>query len=819
MGNLIRDLRFAFRQFSKAPSFTVTAVLTLALGIGANTAIFSLVNSFLLKPPPVANPEQITTLAFQQNSGDFEVGFSWPEFKEIRAQSGNSFSDVIANTVGVDGFAMQGRQPERIMTGYVSGNFFDALGVQPAAGRLFLRSEGEVLDRDPVVVLSYNFWMEKFGGDPNVVGRQVSVDGHPMAVIGVTPKKFTGLTDLANLAAYLPLSELTIGGTPAEMLNSWGNRDLSVHARLRPGVSVKQASAAMGVVAKNIARLHPDAEKKFDIGVFPGVRVRVGPIYVIAGLFLGLAGMVLLLACVNVANLVLVRATVREREMAIRTALGAGRSRLLRQMISESVTLALVGGFFGVLLGMSASSALSHVNLRTGLPVALSTNFDWHIFLYSFSIALLAGVATGIMPALRLRKANLSMALHEGSRGVTRGRHWLRDGLVTLQVAGSLVLLVVAGLFVRSLEAFQTADLGFKPDHVLNLSVNTSDIGMTDAQTRELAGNILSRLRELAGLQAVSHASATPMGVVSEVASDSLTIDGAPVAPNAPPLSAFYNTVTPEYFNVMGIDLMRGRAFRDADDEHGRDVAVISENTARKYWPNLDPIGRTFRMEHEKTRQLEVVGIARDAEFGALDGGDKSRPMLYVPYAQHGKGNNLMVFQLRTQGDPLALAETATKTIHGLAPQLPVFQVESMRQGLNTLNGLLIFRAGALLAAIMGCLGLTLAVIGLYGVISYAVSQRVHEIGLRMALGASRGSVFRMIYRESMRIVALGLGVGLIVALLVAKAVGSFVVVSPFDPATFGTVVSALALAAMASCYLPVRRAMSVDPMVALRQD
>jgi predicted permease len=814
VGTLLQDLRFALRQFRRAPSFTITAVLTLALGIGANTAIFSLVNSILLKPPAVANPNQITTLAFHHDKGEWEGTFSWPEFKEIRAQSPSSFSDIMARTSGLDGFAMTGRPPERIMTAYVSGNFFDALGVQPAAGRLFLRSEGEVLGRDPVIVLSYDFWKEKFNGDPNVIGRQATVDGHPLTIVGVAPKGFTGLFGLATIAAYLPLSQLTIEGTPTDLLNSWQNRSLGVNARLRPGVSLKQAGSELSVIAQNITRLHPDDEEKFDITVVPGPRLRITAIYVISGLFLGLAGMVLLLACVNVANLVLVRATVREREMAIRTALGARRSRLLRQMITESLLLALIGGAMGVVLGMWASTALGHIDLHTGLPVSLSLEFDWRIFLYSFSMASLAGVVVGIVPALRLARTNVNTALHQGSRGIAGGRHWFRDGLVTLQVAGSLVLLVVAGLFVRSLVAFQTTDFGFNPDHVLNVSVNTSEIGMTDAQTHDLAAQILARLQQLGGVDSVSHASATPMGVVGEIASDTLAIDGAPTPVNASERTAGYNIVSTKYFKVMGIGILRGRGFTDADDEHGRDVTVISESMARKYWPKQDAIGQTFRMEQEKGRRLEVVGIARDAEFTPFDGG-KSRPTFYLPYEQRVKGKHFMVFQLKGQGDPQALAATVEKTIHALAPQLPVFQVETMRQGLYTLGGLLIFQAGAALAAIMGCLGLTLAVIGLYGVISYAVSQRVHEIGLRMALGASRSAVFKMIYRQSMRIVA----VGLMAALLAARAVGSFVIVSAWDPATYVIVVTALTLAALASCYLPVRRAMAVDPMVALRQD
>jgi putative ABC transport system permease protein len=536
-----------------------------------------------------------------------------------------------------------------------------------------------------------------------------------------------------------------------------------------------------------------------------------------AGLFLSLAVMVLLLACVNVANLVLVRSTVREREMAIRTALGARRMRLLRQMITESVLLAVIGGCAGVFLGMWASAALGHLNVHADIPVILSFGFDWRIFIYSFAIALAAGVVVGIVPALRVAKANVNGVLREGSRGVTSGRHWFRDSLVALQMAGSLVLLVVAALFVRSLSAMQTMDFGFKPDHVLNLSLDPAEIGMSDAQTRTLVSNLLDRLHQVVGVEAVSHASAVPMGYFG-VGGDSVVIDGAAAPANPTDFGVGYNVVSPEYFQTMGIDLMRGRAFTDADNEQGRDVAVISESMARKYWPNQDPMGHTFRKVAEKDRKLEVVGIARDAEF-QLFGGGKARPFLYLPYAQHVAGNSLMVVQLKTRGDPLAMAEAVEKSIHGLAPNLPLFEVQSMRQGLYTLNGLLLFQIGASLATAIGGLGLTLAVIGLYGVVSYAVSRRVHEIGLRMALGASRGSVFRMIYRQSMIIVGAGLGVGLVLALGAARTVGSFVVVDVWDPVTFVAVGAVLAFAALGSCYFPARRAMAVEPMTALRED
>ncbi|MGA2850912.1 MAG: ABC transporter permease [Terracidiphilus sp.] len=822
MGTLLLDLRFAFRQLGRAPSFAFTAVLTLALGIGANTAIFSLVNSFLLKPLPVPHAEEISTLTPRENNGPLQQSFSWPEFKAIRSQSGGAFSDIFTYALGLDGLAVQGKQPERILTSYVSGNYFEGLGLQPAVGRLFLRSEGEVLGQDPVIVLGYEYWKEKFNGDASVVGRQVTVDGHAFTVVGVAPKGFHGVQSFVTAAAYLPLSALPIEGTPADQVDNWTNRGFIVNARLKPGVSLKQANAELKVVAQSLMRQHPDVEKQLGIEVYsePSLRISTGDpkaIYLISALFLSLAVMVLLLACVNVANLVLVRATVREREMAIRTALGAKRGRLIRQMITESITLALIGGVMGVVLGMWASSALGHLDLHADIPVNLSFNFDWRILLYSFSIATMGGIVVGLVPALRIAKANVNTVLHEGSRGVTRGRHWLRDGLVALQIAGSLVLLVVAGLFVRSLSAMQTVDFGFKPDHVLNLTVDANEIGMNDAQTRDLTANILTHLHELAGVDYVSHANSAPMGYFNS-GGDKMLIDGVPVPANPSDQNANSSVVSPEYFSVMGINLLRGRSFTDADNEHGRDVAMVSESTAKKFWPNQDAIGHTFRMASAKDRKLEVVGIVRDAQFQII-ASSKTQPYFYIPYAQHVAGNSLMVFQLRTQGDPLSLAPTVVKAIHELSPQLPVFQVQTMHQGLYTLNGLLLFQIGASLAAIMGGLGLTLAVIGLYGVVSYAVSQRSHEIGLRMALGASRGTVFRMIYRQSILIVALGLAIGMAVALAASRAVGGFVVVSTWDPATYAFVGIVLTLATLASCYLPAHRAMALEPMTALRQD
>lgn len=821
MRNLVQDLRFAFRQLGRTPSFAITAVLTLALGIGANTAVFSLINSILLKPLPVPQAEQIVTVVPRQSLEPLGSSFSLPEFKAIRAQSTNSLSDVFAYTLSFDGFSVPGQQPRRIVTCFVSGNFFSGLRLQPAAGRLFLPREGEVMGSDPVIVLGYDYWRQKFDGDPGIVGRTVTFDGHPMTVVGVAPKGFAGPQSFLSMDAYLPLSELPVSGTPTQAIDNWQNRMFTVNARLRPGVSLGRANAELNLVAENTMRQHPDIEKQLEIQAYPELAMRINAVnpstvYIMAGLFLGLAVLVLLLACVNVANLVLVRATVRQREMAIRSALGAARSRLIAQTITESVLLAFLGGVAGVVLGMWASAVLSHLNFHAPVAIDLAFSFDWRIFLYALLIAQLAGVVVGMVPAVRIARANVSTVLHEGGRGMVSGRYWMRDCLVALQIAGSLVLLVVAGLFTRSLSAMQTMDFGFHPDHVLNFVIDSNEVGMTSDQGRELAESLVARLHRITGVQAVSHATSIPLGY--SVNSDRMVMDGEPAPANPSDATANYNVISPEYFAVMGIGLMRGRAFTDADNAKGADVAIVSESTARKFWPGKDAIGRTFRMASEKNRKLEVVGIARDAEFQLFLGG-KEAPYFYLPYAQHVAGNTMMVFQIRTAQEPETLIPVVEHVVHDLAPQLPVFQMQTMHQSLYTLNGLLLFQIGATLTGIMGGLGLTLAVIGLYGLVSYIVSRRVHEIGLRMALGASRGGVFRMIYRQSLVMIGSGLGIGLALAFLVAKAVGQFVVVNALDPATFATVVAVLAVAALGSCYAPARRAMAVQPMVALRED
>jgi putative ABC transport system permease protein len=819
METLLQDIRYGVRMLAKNPGFMIVAIITLALGIGVNTAIFSMVDAFLLRPLPVNDPAQITVLAYQQQHQHIQTQFSVADYRDIRNQSSGVFSDVFGYVFGLDGLSVDGKA-DRIMTNYVTGNYFSALGIKPALGRFILPSEGEVANADPVMVLSYSYWQTHFGGDPQIVGRKVSVDGHPITIIGVAPNGFMSVNPIISVQGYLPLGMLPIEGQPADFMTNRQIRGTPVLARMRPGTSLAQAQAVLAVVSQRLSQEHPDADKDLSVQAFPELRARPNPdpnntVLVVGGLFLGLAGMVLLLACVNVANILLVRATVREREMAIRAALGAARNRLIRQLMTESIVLALLGGVAGILLGIWGSSTLASVNIQTDLPVKFDFGFDWRVFAYATAAALVTGIVVGIVPAIRASRGNLSAILHEGGRGVVGGKNRLRTTLVVAQVAGSLMLLIIAGLFTRSLSKVQRTDLGFNPDHVLNMVMDPNEIGYNQAQTRDFYKNLLARVHSVPGVVSASEASATPLGYYDN--GDSLLIEGYQPPPGQPNPASLYAAISGDYFQTLGISMLRGRTFADADDENAPYVAIVSNEMAKKFWPNMDPTGHQFKMATDDKHSIVVVGVAGDARFQGVTG--EINPMFYVPFAQHQVGNSLEILQLRTAGATEAMVPEIERVIESLAPQLPLFDVQTMNQALNTLNGLLFYKIGAVLAAVLGMLGLILAIVGVYGVVSYAASQKTHEIGVRMALGAQPLDILTMVFREGFLIVAVGLLVGIAGALAAGRVVGSFLAVSAQDPVTYVAVTGLLTIVALAACVIPARRAMRVDPMVALRYE
>jgi macrolide transport system ATP-binding/permease protein len=805
MGSLWQDLWFGARMLRKNAGFTAIAILTLALGIGANTAIFSIVDWVLLRPLAISHPERITFLTIQQKERNSN-GFSFPDFDDVRKQTTDSFSDVASYDIGQDGLTADGRtQP--ILVGYVSGNFFRMMGINPVMGRFILPSEGAVAGADPVLVLSYATWQTRFGGDPNVIGKKAAVNGTPVTIVGVGPKGFQGPSAGLDFQAFLPISMETrnLGGErPADFLTNREARSMLIFARLKDGVSLEQAGSELHVISQRLAKEYPKTNADMNLRVWrlgpmgPNSNPASSPVPTLAALFLGLSFLVLVLACLNVANMLLVRAAARGREMAVRAALGAARSRLIRQLLAESLLLAALGCVAGIGVGLMASRAMSSINVTTSFPIVLDFRFDWRVFAFAFGMALVTGILAGIVPALRASRTNLSEMLHEGNRSSTSRRQWVRSALVATQVAGSLALLVVAGLFTRSLGSMHMSDLGFDPQHVMNFTMDPREIGYSNEQSKEFYSQLLARMSSVPGVQSAALAATVPMGEVQ--LGGEIFVEGRPPVSGQPRDSAGDNYVSPQYFDVMRIPLLRGRAFNDGDKQNSQHVAIINEKMREQYWPKDDPIGRRFTM----------------TDSGKLS--DAPDAFFYVPISQHE--SSLATLQVRAASGAESIAQETVKTVQSIAPTMPVYAVQTMSNAMKGIGGLFLFKAGAVLAASLGILGLILATVGVYGVVSYTASQRTREIGIRMALGAQPGEVLRMVCKQGMIIICAGLAIGLIAALAIGRVVGSFLMgISGTDPVTYVSVTAVLMLIGVTACYVPARRAAGLDPTEALRHE
>ena len=551
---LWQDLRYAFRMLAKSPLLTVIVILTLALGIGANTAIFGIVNGFLLRPLPVKSPEQIMILAGKIQGDSIGIyTLSYPQLTDFRKQA-DVFSDLFASQIDIGGLSFAGKTDEFFFD-YVTGNYFSALGVQPAVGRLFLPSQGEEGGKDPYVVLGYSYWQKRFGGDPGIVGKQVLLDGQEATIIGVAQKGFQGTQFAIEEDGYVPLNMMPAAD---KLWTDRTSRNLTVMARLKPGVSLRQAQSSVDVVAQRLANEYPSTDKGVAARVIPERFARPQPYTVnivpfIAGLFLVLAGLVLLLACMNVANILLVRASVRQREMAIRAALGAGRGCLIRQLLTESMVLALFGGLGGLLLGNWATRVIPSLLPESKIPIHLSFAIDWRVFLYALAAALVTGALMGLWPAFRATRADVNAVLHGEGRSDSAGvgRHRLRSVLVVAQVGGSLVLLIVAGLFVRTLMHAQRAYLGFDADHVLNITLDPTEAGYDQTRATTFYHDLEANVRALPGVENASLAFSVPMGIVST--GSQVYIEGRILPPNQRPPVVFYNMVDASYFDTLRV--------------------------------------------------------------------------------------------------------------------------------------------------------------------------------------------------------------------------------------------------------------------------
>lgn len=807
--SLWSDMRYGLRMLRKNPGFTAIVVITLGLGIGANTAIFSVVNSILLRPLPVKDPGEIVDLAWQQNNSNPLEYFSYPDYKDIRDQSSSIFSNVAVFQTNFDGLSTKDRA-DRILTSYVSGNYFPMLGLKPAEGRLIQPSDGGPASPDAVIVLSYAYWQGELGGAKDVLGKTVELDGKPMEVIGITPRGFHGTMPLVETQAYLPFA------ASGEGLTNRAWRNLHVMARLKTGVSLANADSALRVIAQRLSIEDPRNDKDMAMSAYPETTDQFGPtaggpLKIISALFLGLAAMVLLLACINVASVLLARTTARRREMALRAALGGTRARLTRQLLTESLLLALFGGAAGIFVGVWSSVTLSAMPRQYGLPLLLDFSFDWRVFVYAFCLSMVAAILVGIVPAWRASRQNVDTVLHETASNAVSGRQRMRSALVVAQVAGSLMLLVIAGLFLRSLQQAQHIDLGFNPKHLLNLSMDPHEIGYNEAQSQQFYKELLDRVRIAPGVRSATLAYTIPMRLYT-MNSDDIDVPGYTPPPGQPAPVVNFNIIEPHYFATMGTPLLRGCEFTAADDKNAPDVAIVNRAMAEKFWHGEDPIGRTFRLGVSK-HYVRIVGVAKDSKTMHFSG--QPVPYFYLPLKQFF--SSYQTLQVRTAGDPHAMIPGIERLIASMAPGLPVFDVGTMREALGT--GLIAFQFGAVLAAALGVLGLMLALVGVYGVTSYAAAQRTHEIGIRVALGAQPGKILRMMLRQGVFVVGIGMCLGVLCALAAGRVAGRFLLVSSADPLTYVAVSALLALVALAACWIPARRAMRVDPMTALRHE
>jgi putative ABC transport system permease protein len=816
------DIRYAIRTLTKNPGFAFIGIVTLALGMAVNTALFSVINGFLLRPLPVSDPEQITVFSLQQSSFPDFHRFSYPDFEDLRAQT-DAFSDIFAYRVALVAISVD-QKADHCIVSRVSNNFFSALGIQPAYGRLILPSEGLTPGADPIMVLGYSYWRKRFGNDPGVVGKKVEVNGRPFTIVGVATQDFHGTYSVLDMDAYIPFSAETAEDPDAPVQKIWqsrGSRTLTLMGRLKQGVDIKHAEAALGVVAQRIAQQHPDTEKGLTVQLYPEKLARPepdprNPVPVAAIAFMGMAGLVLLVACFNIANVLLVRATVRQREMAIRAALGAGHGRLVRQYLTESLLLAFLGGGTGLLLGSWAAGLLGSLRLGTDLPIQFDFHPDARVYLFALTAVLLTGLVVGIMPALRAARTDVIAVLHEGGRGSSSGprRQLARNGLVVAQVAGSLVLLIVAGLFVRSLQQAKKINLGFNPDHVLDLSVDLAQIGYKEPQARQVYREMDQRIRALPGVDSVAEAFTVPLGYVG--AGDRVWIQEHPYQPGQQPPEVSFNMVTPTYLDTLQIPLLRGRRFSDADGEKAPPVAIINQIMAKKFWPGEDALGKSFSTKGANGPFIEVVGIVQDGKYQNV--AEDPQPFFYLPLEQSFV--SMRTIHVRASVPPESLALQIESLFHELSPDLPVTQVQTMTEALQGANGFFFFRFGAQLTAVMGVLGLILAVVGIYSVVSYAAVQRTQEIGIRMAMGAAPLDILKMVLRQGLGVVGLGLGLGLLIALAGTRVMGTLIVgIKPTDPLTFGVVAFLLTAVALFACWIPAYRATRIDPLVALRYE
>jgi predicted permease len=815
---LTQDLRFGFRMMAKSPGFAAVAILTLALGIGANTALFSVVNGVLLNPLPYPDPDQLVTLA--ESKPNFDSGsISFPNFRDWRRDN-RTFS-----MMGVSrsySYNLTGKgDAEQVRAEFISSDYLTLLGVKAVIGRLFAEGEDEI-GASPIVLISEGLWNHKFGGAPDIVGQGLTLDGRTFTIVGVVPASFKlQVVSFRASDVYAPVGQWT---NPLLPVRAAG---LGFHgiARLKPGVSIQQARADMKRVTADLTAAYPDADTGIGATLMPLKEEMVGYLRPILLVLLAAVGFVLLIACVNVANLLMARSTGRAREFAVRAALGAGRLRIVRQLLTESLILALAGGFLGLLFAAWGTKvALRH--LPSALPRAVEVGLDARVLVFTITVALLCGILFGLTPALRISRPNLQETLKEGGRGSGGARHRAQGIFVVAEMAMALVLLIAAGLMIRSLSALWGVNPGFDSHNVLSFGVALAP-SPKDASPDSVRAKLRQLQSTLAATPGVKAASlswgAVPLSVDDE---DLFYLEGQPKPSSENDMSwALSYVVQEDYLKVMGIPLQRGRFLTAEDNERSPHVIVVDDFFARKFFGDHDPIGKRVILS-SKGGAAEIVGVVGHVKQWGLDSDDKQslRAQLYFPFMQlpeaamqpsSWSGTGVLV---RFAGDPQAVTAAIRSSLRNMSSDQVMYEVQTMEEVIA--DTLAERRFSMIVLGVFAALALGLASMGIYGVISYLVGQRTREIGIRIALGAKRGDVLRMVLGEGMRMTLIGVVVGLIASLGLTRLMANMLFgVKATDPLTFAVLALILATVALVGCYVPARRAMQVDPIVALRYE
>jgi predicted permease len=808
---LARDLRYGLRMLARSPGFTAVAVVSLALGIGANTAIFSLVNAALLRPLPVERPEQMMSLTNAVETRMFPT-FSYPNYKDIRDRN-DVFRGLIAYRFAPLSVSYDGVN-ERQWGYVVSGNYFDVLGVKAALGRMISEDDDRLPGAHPVTVVSYQCWQQRFGSDPALIGKSLIVNGLGYTVIGVAPRGFFGTEIIAAPELWFPMAMQS----QVEVGNSWldnrGAEYVFVQGRLNSGVGVAQARAALDSIALQLEREYPDFNEGKRLGLQPiGIMggVMRGAVLGFTGMLMAVVGFVLLLACTNLANLLLARATERRKEIAVRLALGASRLRLVWQLMAESMLLAVGSGVLGLLLAYWLVTLAPMLKPPVDVPLLIDLHMDHRVLIFTCLTSLVTGVLFGLLPALQATKVDLLTALKDEPSSGGYRRSWLKSGMIVLQVALSLMLLVGGGLMLRALQRAQTLDLGFNPEHAVEVSFDLRLQGYDKARGLEFQRRLLDRVRALPGVQSAGIVDLPPVDL--HFSRTTVFAEGQQLERDAKAPRAMISRVSPGYLRAMSTSLMQGRDFTEQDDEKAPPVALINETFARRFWPGQDAIGKRFSQGSPDSRPIEVIGVVENGKYALLS--EDPQPLVCRPLSQAYSGATTVI--ARGQTDPRELLGLIRNEAQQLDPHLPLsgkLLAEQMAVSL------LPARIAASIFGTFGALALALAAIGIYGVMSYTVSRRTHEIGVRVALGAQTSDVLKLAIGQGMRLALLGVVIGISAALALARLMTSLLFgVSAADPLTYAGTAALLMAVALLACYIPARRATKIDPMVALRYE